>query len=198
MKATVDVQYASTHNPLPRQEDIQAWVDATFAFIAELSDASNEDQRKNGYLGARKIKVPRKPAQALKPIPFQSGREALACSEAELTIRIVDEDEGIALNKKYRGQEMATNVLSFPCEIPTVLDLNLLGDIVICAPVVKKEIILQRNRPYNAHWAHMVVHGALHLLGYDHQSAIEARYMESMETAVLTHLGFSDPYRNSC
>nr|VFK45630.1 MAG: probable rRNA maturation factor [Candidatus Kentron sp. TC]VFK49353.1 MAG: probable rRNA maturation factor [Candidatus Kentron sp. TC]VFK53329.1 MAG: probable rRNA maturation factor [Candidatus Kentron sp. TC] len=165
-KATVDVQYASTQTTLPIQKEICTWVDTTLALITDIGDAHHKSQRKNGSF------------------------------EVELTVRIVDEDEGIALNKRYRGQEMATNVLSFPCKAGATFDLNLLGDIVICAPVVKREIIMQHKKPYNAHWAHMIIHGALHLLGYDHQSTMEARYMEFMETAVLAQLGFSDPYRN--
>jgi len=163
----VDVQYASTQEFLPTQENICTWVSAALVLAADIRPVSQKKQQRSD-------------------------------SEIELTVRIVDEEEGIALNRKYRGRDIATNVLSFPCEVPDVLDLNLLGDIIICAPVVKREADMQHESPYNAHWAHMVIHGTLHLLGYDHQSAMEAEHMESMETTILTHLGFSDPYRNEC
>ena len=88
-------------------------------------------------------------------------------SEAELSVRIVDEDESQALNLQYRGKDKPTNVLSFPCELPDGVELPLLGDLVICAQVVAKEA-LEQGKLLHAHWAHMVVHGTLHLLGYDH------------------------------
>jgi len=113
--------------------------------------------------------------------------------QAELTIRLVDEAESRRLNREFRGQDHPTNVLSFPVEVPAFVGSELLGDIVICAPVVQREAELQ-GKPLPAHWAHMVVHGVLHLLGLDHQSDKEASAMERIEVKILQKLGFSDPY----
>ncbi|RWU12733.1 rRNA maturation RNase YbeY [Pseudidiomarina gelatinasegens] len=118
----------------------------------------------------------------------------LSCStETELTVRIVDAEEGLALNHQYRGKAYATNVLSFPFEAPVPLPVNLLGDLVICAAVVADEAKAQ-NKPLVAHWAHMVVHGTLHLLGYDHINNDEAEHMEQLEKDILAALGYADPY----
>mgnify|MGYP001550281335 CR=1 FL=1 len=112
---------------------------------------------------------------------------------AEVTIRVVDEAEITALNREYRGKEGATNVLSFPYEAMPGIETALLGDVVICAPVVAMESVAQQ-KPLEAHWAHMVVHGMLHLLGYDHQKDSEARDMEDRETQLLARLGYANPY----
>jgi probable rRNA maturation factor len=112
---------------------------------------------------------------------------------AQLVVRIVGEDEGRELNGRYRGRKGATNVLSFPYDGPAVLTPPLLGDIVICAPVVGREAQAQGKVPV-AHWAHLVVHGVLHLLGHDHEDEREAVAMEAIETDVLASLGFPDPY----
>src|SRR5690606_20131870 len=99
--------------------------------------------------------------------------------EAELTIRIVDEEESRILNRDYRGKDKPTNVLSFPFEAPPGLDAwPLLGDLVICAPVVAREAV-EQGKPLMAHWAHMVVHGVLHLLGYDHEEDEDAEDRKS-------------------
>ena len=112
----------------------------------------------------------------------------------ELVIRVVDEAEITALNRQYRGKDGATNVLSFPSELPAEVDSVLIGDIVICAPVVARECVLQ-NKSHDAHWAHLVIHGVLHLQGFDHQTDDEARRMEVCEARLLGELGFADPYR---
>ncbi|MEZ9198031.1 rRNA maturation RNase YbeY [Shewanella sp. 10N.286.54.B9] len=114
--------------------------------------------------------------------------------QAELTIRIVDVAESQMLNSTYRGKDKPTNVLSFPFEAPPGIELPLLGDLVVCAAVVEQEAIDQ-NKTLNAHWAHMVVHGCLHLLGYDHIEDIEAEEMESLETQLIESLGFNNPYQ---
>jgi len=114
--------------------------------------------------------------------------------EAELTIRIVDEAESQALNSTYRGKDKPTNVLSFPFEAPAEVEIPLLGDLIICAPLVELEA-LQQDKPLQAHWAHMVVHGCLHLLGYDHINDAEADEMESLETQLIESLGFNNPYK---
>lgn len=112
---------------------------------------------------------------------------------AILTIRIVDEAESAALNGQYRHKAGATNVLSFPAELPEAVDLPLLGDLVICAPLVASEAA-EQGKPVKAHWAHLVIHGTLHLLGYDHIEAAEAEEMESLEIRLLRQLGLSNPY----
>jgi len=113
---------------------------------------------------------------------------------AELVIRVVDEAESTELNRTYRGKDRPTNVLSFPFEAPPAVESALLGDLVICAPVVQHEALEQGKTP-EAHWAHMVVHGVLHLLGYDHQDDAHAAEMESLEADILKELGFADPYQ---
>ena len=114
-------------------------------------------------------------------------------SNAELALRVVGEEEGAYLNKTYRGKQGATNVLSFAAELSPDVPVPLLGDLVICAPVVQREAH-EQNKPVRAHWAHMAVHGSLHLLGYDHQTAREARVMETLEIEILGQLGFANPY----
>ena len=113
--------------------------------------------------------------------------------EVEMTVRIVDEAESHELNLNYRGKDRPTNVLSFPFECPDEVELPLLGDLVICRQVVEREA-QEQDKPVMAHWAHMVVHGSLHLLGYDHIEDVEAEEMESLETQIMTGLGFADPY----
>ncbi|HHE8746439.1 TPA: rRNA maturation RNase YbeY [Haemophilus influenzae] len=114
-------------------------------------------------------------------------------NEVEMTVRIVDEAESHELNLTYRGKDRPTNVLSFPFECPDEVELPLLGDLVICRQVVEREAS-EQEKPLMAHWAHMVVHGSLHLLGYDHIEDDEAEEMESLETQIMQGLGFDDPY----
>lgn len=111
----------------------------------------------------------------------------------ELAIRLVDEAESQMLNRDYRGKDAPTNVLSFPAELPHGVDLPLLGDLVICAPVVAREAADQ-GKPPAAHWAHLTVHGVLHLLGFDHKTVQEAEVMEDEERRILAQLGYPDPY----
>ena len=113
--------------------------------------------------------------------------------EVEMTVRIVDEAESHELNLTYRGKDRPTNVLSFPFECPDQVELPLLGDLVICRQVVEREAA-EQEKPLMSHWAHMVVHGSLHLLGYDHIEDDEAEEMESLETQIMQGLGFDDPY----
>jgi probable rRNA maturation factor len=142
---------------------------------------------------SRGVSVP-KPAELKR-----WAHSALAAEvNGELTLRIVDEGESAELNLRYRGKQGATNVLSFPAsraEAPPAATDELLpfGDVVICAEVVEREAREQGKAPA-AHWAHMVVHGALHLQGYDHENVREASIMEARERALLAQLGFPDPY----
>jgi probable rRNA maturation factor len=119
---------------------------------------------------------------------------------AQVSVRLVDESESAGLNQRYRQRQGPTNVLSFPFEIPPgAQDAGLeamLGDLVICAPVVIREAGAQ-GKPVGAHWAHMAVHGTLHLLGYDHIEPEQAREMETLETKVLAAMGYADPYLES-
>lgn len=115
-------------------------------------------------------------------------------ADSELTIRLVDEDEGRALNSTWRRKDYATNVLSFPADVPDeFLDIPLLGDLVICVPVVEREAA-EQGKALQAHWAHLVIHGCLHLLGYDHIDDAEAEEMEELERQLLAELGYPDPY----
>ena len=110
--------------------------------------------------------------------------------EGEVTIRITDEDEMRRLNYRWRNIDCPTNVLSFPLHDA---GSPLLGDIVICAPVLRREVA-QQGKSAHAHWAHMIIHGILHLMGYDHSDETDAESMEAKETAILQDLGFPDPY----
>ena len=119
---------------------------------------------------------------------------ALERSPLALTVRVVGEEEMAKLNRRYRGRNQPTNVLSFPIEpLPGVCN-DLLGDVVVCGPVVDREATIQQKSPMD-HWAHIVVHGMLHLFGYDHENDQEAKAMETLEKYVLEGLGFSDPYK---
>lgn len=111
----------------------------------------------------------------------------------EIAIRIVDELESAELNQTYRRKMGPTNILSFPFEPPPGIKLPILGDLVICAPIVAKEAA-EQNKTLPAHWAHMVIHGVLHLLGYDHVKEAEALIMENLEIKLLDSLGFTNPY----
>lgn len=113
--------------------------------------------------------------------------------EPELTIRLTDEEESQALNSEYRGKDKPTNVLSFPFEMPPGIPLELLGDLIICVGVVEQEA-QEQAKTTEAHWAHMVIHGCLHLLGYDHIKDDEAEEMEALERDLLASLGYPDPY----
>lgn len=125
------------------------------------------------------------------PSAAQFGKWARAALrvDTEVTLRLVDEAEGRALNREYRGKDYATNVLTFPLtEEP-----HLMGDIILCAPVVAAEAKAQ-SKPLDAHYAHLTVHGILHLHGYDHETEAEAELMEALETEIVTKFGYPDPY----
>jgi len=161
VSAILDLQLASDCADIPKQGDIQLWLDTLLCY------------------------------------------QQLA--EKEITVRIVDDAEIQQLNQQYRGKDKSTNVLSFPFEIPELalpdgvqVDgsiSNFLGDIVICAQVVKQES-KQQNKLPGHHWAHMLIHGTLHLLGYDHIEEQEAKEMEGIEIAILQKLAIDDPYQD--
>ena len=113
--------------------------------------------------------------------------------DAEVVLRVTGEAESRRLNHDFRGRDRATNVLSFPFEAPPGVELPLLGDIIVCAAVVAREAA-EQDKPLEAHWAHMVIHGTLHLLGYDHIEEAEADEMEGLEIRLLADLGYANPY----
>ena len=112
---------------------------------------------------------------------------------ARMTVRVVDEAEGAELNGRYRGKAGATNVLAFAFDAPEAPFVRILGDVVVCAPVAAREAA-EHSKRLDAHWAHLVVHGTLHLLGYDHDDPGSAREMETLEREILDRLGYPDPY----
>ena len=135
-----------------------------------------------------------------KGVPSQDkliewATEALSghVNDAEMTIRLVNEAEISELNQTYRNKPGPTNVLSFPADLPDEIELPLLGDVIICAEVVSEEAQVQ-NKTLESHWAHMVVHGTLHLLGYDHIEESDADEMETKEIEILAKFGYANPY----
>lgn len=144
-----------------------------------------------------KVEVQEVAGEHRTPVPEEIRRWAQAAyrrpSDAEVVVRIVDELEGAELNERHRGRCGPTNVLSFEFEAPPQVDSQLLGDVVICAPVVLAEAAVQGKDP-TAHWAHMVVHGMLHLQGHEHQKPDETVEMEALETEIVTGLGLAPPY----
>jgi probable rRNA maturation factor len=133
------------------------------------------------------------PASALIEIWAATAYSKVAEEKAELTVRIVDEDDGRQLNEQYRKQETATNVLSFQFEDPPNVKTDILGDIVACAPVISREA-QEQGKTLHAHWAHLIVHGVLHLCGYNHEVNEDAQIMQRLETEIVENLGFSNPY----
>jgi probable rRNA maturation factor len=115
-------------------------------------------------------------------------------TDTEIVIRIVDEQESAELNEQYRHKKGPTNILSFPVEIPEGIELDLLGDLVICAPILEKEA-LEQQKVLVDHWAHIIIHGVLHLLGYDHIEEDEAELMENKEISILESLSITNPYQ---
>jgi probable rRNA maturation factor len=132
------------------------------------------------------------------PAPVSFRKWALAAAKgrilkADLAIRVVDTKEACSLNHHYRGKDYATNVLSFPADLPEGVQVPLLGDLVICAPVVAREA-KEQGKSLAAHYAHLTIHGVLHLLGLDHEDDREAEAMEAIERELLAELGYADPY----
>ncbi len=127
----------------------------------------------------------------VKSALIQSGFNQECC---EITIRVVDEAESQALNNEYRGKDKPTNVLSFPFEAPPPIESDLLGDLVICHAVMAKEA-KEQTKAVSDHWAHLVIHGVLHLLGFDHIEEDEAQVMEALEVKILALMNINDPYK---
>ena len=125
---------------------------------------------------------------------FKFWASKIPCEdEVDVCLRIVDQHESRELNKRFRNFDKATNVLSFPAELPGEVGINLIGDVAICATVVSEEAKVQ-HKELNSHWAHMLVHGILHLQGYDHQTKDQAKKMETQEIKILESLGIENPY----
>lgn len=164
ISAVIDRQNASSAGHLPSEDDFTLWVNAAL-----------------------------KHQQVFDEVLFYKLSHKPSLTQAELTIRLVDAPEGQQLNREYRQKDKPTNVLSFPADLPDIVDLPLLGDLIICAPVVAKEAE-EQHKKLNAHWAHLVIHGTLHLLGYDHIDENDANIMEAIETSVLATMGISCPY----
>jgi probable rRNA maturation factor len=131
------------------------------------------------------IKAEDLPARTL----FRKWALAALERDAEITLRLVDDAEGMSLNRDYRGKDYAPNVLTFPLSEQPLL----MGDIILCVPVVAQEAAAQ-NLPLDAHYAHLVAHGILHLQGYDHETESDAERMEAVESHILAKLGYADPY----
>jgi probable rRNA maturation factor len=130
------------------------------------------------------------------PVSFKKWAAAAVAGRilrGDLAIRVVDTKEACSLNRHYRGKDYATNVLSFPADLPPEMQVPLLGDLVICAPVVAKEAA-EQGKSLAAHYAHLTIHGVLHLLGLDHENEREAEAMELIERELLADLGYADPY----
>ena len=138
-------------------------------------------------------KNPQVPASEVMARWADEAFGAVLNKDAKVTIRIVDEEEGAELNRKYRNGVSATNVLAFDYAEDCFAQSDLLGDIIICAPIVVREALSQ-SKSIDAHWAHMVVHGILHLCGYKHNEEKDAYKMEQLETEILSELGFPAPY----
>ena len=114
--------------------------------------------------------------------------------DSEIVIRLVDDAESSALNQQYRHKQGPTNILSFPFEAPDGMQMDLLGDLVICAPLIEKEAA-EQNKLTENHWAHITIHGVLHLIGYDHIEEAEAEEMEALEIKLLSMLNIANPYQ---
>lgn len=165
MEVAVTVQYAIDTPELPNQQMLTHWVNSVF------SDALS--------------------APLHSPFLKRLRRQRRTW---ELTIRMVDETEARYLNETWRGHSYPTNVLSFPFESPPGVRVPLLGDLVICVPVVVREAN-EQQKSLSAHWAHLVIHGTLHLLGYDHLDDAQAQLMETLEIHILHSLGYPNPYQ---
>lgn len=209
----VDVQNATEESDLPDQEMLTHWVTAALQChksqpvrgttepgvrntVLKRDQTENPEGQPSFFNQLRFYLLERPKRWLATPnllhySPFTCPSET---SDLELTIRIVDEVEAQQLNETWRQRTGPTNVLSFPYECPECIEnLGLLGDIVICAPLVAREAAEQQKSGH-AHWAHLVIHGTLHLLGYDHTDDSQAQAMENLEIRILHNLGYPNPY----
>ncbi len=170
MIVQVDIDRTSQSEPAPTDEDIHRWIDTAVHLLIKL--AQNQPHP-NEKISCKKLD-----------------------NHCEVSVCIVDDAEMTLLNERYRHIKRPTNVLSFPADLPDEVDLPLLGDIAICANIVNQEA-QQQAKENDAHWAHMLVHGTLHLLGYDHIDEKDAELMEDTEREILHHMGFPDPYQDA-
>lgn len=161
------VDESEINHKLPSSSDFSSWLTAGIDSVRELQDSATEQEHSDN--------------DALEPL--------------EVTLRICGVDESQELNQTYRNKNKPTNVLSFPFEPPEHVQLPFLGDLIICAPVVEREAI-EQNKAVTDHWAHLSLHGLLHLLGYDHIEDDEANEMEALEICILAKLGIDDPYQD--
>jgi probable rRNA maturation factor len=175
MKVIVEVQNASSESKLPAQHIFTDWVNTVLQYL-------EKEERKQAK------GEPHQPDYSPFPSPLLFTYQYI-----ELTIRLVDENEALKLNHKWRQHSYPTNILSFPLECSLDLQIPLLGDLVICAPIVTREAA-EQHKSGAAHWAHLVIHGTLHLLGYDHIDETQAQIMESLEIKILQNLGYPNPY----
>lgn len=149
--------------------------------------------KRSGVPGARLLRRWARAAYTAGLAALPPRRAAVLAAPCAICVRIVDRAEGRRLNRAFRGNDKPTNVLAFPASEAERVDAGVLGDLVVCAPVVAAEA-REQGKPLVAHWAHMVVHGTLHLLGYEHERPRPARRMEALEVEILRRLGFHDPY----
>jgi probable rRNA maturation factor len=209
VKLKLHLQRASTAQDLPAKADLKHWALTALEGLA-TPPQSEAPQRKTKNTNAnkaanKKMSVGNEAigkwaaghhALGSRPTGRKAAREKAAGQKVELSSRLVDEAESADLNQRYRGKTGPTNVLSFPFEPPPgTRGRKYLGDLAICAPVVAREAV-EQGKDLEAHWAHLVVHGVLHLLGYDHLEEPEAQVMEALETRILGELGFPPPYED--
>ncbi len=206
-KFSLAVQYATEAPDVPQRQQFRRWVGAALspsppgarrgirgacsAPVERFRHAGRNAPCKGG-VGARE-KCQGGGGARPHPRPLSPRERGENVEAAQITLRIVDEDEGRVLNRDYRGKDYATNVLTFSYGEE---DGVLAGDIVLCAPVVEKEARGQ-GKELRAHYAHLTVHGVLHMLGFDHETGHEAREMEALEVEILRRLRFNNPYESA-
>ena len=201
VKLKLHLQQASSASNLPAKADLKRWVLAAMGKLSATAegDTPERDAKKTKGNKAASTKAAVNNVAGNKILGKNAAGDKTAGKKVadlkvELSLRLVDEVESADLNRRYRGKAGPTNVLSFPFEPPPgVRGRKYLGDLAICVPVVVREAAEQGKAP-EAHWAHLVVHGVLHLLGYNHLDETEAQEMEALETRLLANLGFPPPY----
>ena len=185
MKINLDLQnvleQAKLEHVLPTFEQISGWLSLALSVLKQQQSTDSTNHVQGAHC-----------QENIQENPQESNDSELAF---EVTVRICDSAESQQLNNDYRGKDKPTNVLSFVFEAPTHIESPFLGDLVICAALVEREA-KEQNKAILDHWAHLCIHGLLHLLGYDHIEEEEALEMENLETHVLAQLGIDDPYQD--